>query len=75
METKLILNPFGSTFGKLRRDEKSFFHTLLGFTPYWDFKTSNAIHVNSPGVNTSDEKLNLSAIYEILLKPMLSMEA
>ena len=35
---KLILTRFGDTFGTLRFDEKSFFHTLLGFTPYWDYK-------------------------------------
>ena len=36
-KTKLILTRFGSTFGTLRFDEKSFFHTLLGFTPFWDY--------------------------------------
>ena len=35
-KNKLVLNCFGSTFGTLRFDEKSFFNTLLGFTPYWD---------------------------------------
>ena len=35
-KVKLILTRFGSTFGTLRFDEKSFFHTLLGFEPYWD---------------------------------------
>ena len=32
-KVKLILTRFGETFGTLRFDEKSFFHTLLGFTP------------------------------------------
>ena len=33
-KTKLILTRFGSTFGTLRFNEKSFFNTLLGLTPY-----------------------------------------
>ena len=33
-KTKLFLTRFGSTFGTLRLDEKSFFITLLGFTPF-----------------------------------------
>ena len=33
-KVKLILTRFGITFGTLRFDEKSFFHTLLGFDPY-----------------------------------------
>ena len=31
---KLILTRFVETFGTLRFDEKSFFHTLLGFIPH-----------------------------------------
>ena len=57
MKTKLILTRFGSTFDVLRFDEKSFLKTLLGFTPFWDYEPTNAIHVKSisPGVyaNTS----------------------
>ena len=51
MKAKLILTPFGSTFGTLRFIEKSFFHTLLKFTPYWNYKPTNAIHSDSPGVS------------------------
>ena len=40
----------------------------MGFTPYWDYKSTNAIHANSPGVYTSDKVLSLSTIKEILLK-------
>ena len=59
-KVKLILSRFGDTFGTLRFDEKSFFHTLLGFTPYWDYK---------PGVYTSDKIiLNLNTINKIHLK-------
>ena len=36
MRTKLILTRFGGTFGTLRSDEKSFFITLLNFTPNGD---------------------------------------
>ena len=33
-KVKIILTRFGETFGTLRFDEQSFFHTILGFTPY-----------------------------------------
>ena len=57
---KLILTRFGDTFGTLKFDDKSFFHTLLGFTPYWDYK---------PGVYSSDKViLNLNTINKIHLK-------
>ena len=59
-KVKLILTHFGETFETLRFDEKSFFHTLLGFTPYWDYK---------PGVYTSNKIfLNLNTINKIHLK-------
>ena len=59
-KVKLILTRFGDTFGTLRFDEKSFFHTLLGFEPYWDYK---------PGVYSSDKIiLNLNTINKIHLK-------
>ena len=50
---KFTLTCFGSTFVMLRFDEKSFFSTLLGFPTCWDHKPTNAIHTDSPGVNTS----------------------
>ena len=43
MKAKLILTPFI----KLRNTEKTFFITLLGFTPFWNFKPSKTIHVNN----------------------------
>ena len=59
-KVKLILSRFGSTFETLRFDKKSFFHTLLGFTPYWDYK---------PGDYTSDKTiLNLNTVNKIHLK-------
>ena len=64
----LFLTRFGSTFGTLRFDEKSFFNTLLGFTPYWDYKPTNAIHADSPGVYTNDKILNIYTIDKIHLK-------
>ena len=68
-KVKLILTRFGDTFGTLRFDKKSFFHTLLGFTPYWDYKPTNAIHADTPGVYTSDKIiLNLNTINKIHLK-------
>ena len=68
-KVKIILTRFGLTFGTLRFDEKSFFHTLLGFDPYWDYKPTNAIHADSPGVYSNDKViLNLNTIHKIHLK-------
>ena len=58
--TKNILTRFGSTFGALNFDEKSFFNILLSFTPYLEYKPNNTIHAGSPGAYTSDEILYLS---------------
>ena len=55
-------------FGTLRFNEKSFINTSLGFTPYWDYKPTNAIYADSPGVNTSDKLINLSTIDKIRIK-------
>ena len=64
---KLILTRFGETFRTLRFDKKSFFHTLLGFTPYWDYKPTNTIH--APVVYTSDKIiLNLNTVNKNRLK-------
>ena len=67
-KTKLISTRFRSTFGTLRFDEKTFLNILLGFAPYWDYKSNNAIHADSPGVHTNDKILNLNTIKKILLK-------
>ena len=73
MKTKIILkfkNNNGKTkfaLGTLRFDERSFFHTLLGFTPYWDYKPTNS-NIPIPGVYTSDKILNLNTINKIHLK-------
>ena len=68
MEAKLLLTRFGSTFGTLKFDERSFFNTVLGFAPYWDYKPTNAIHADSSGVYTSDKILKLCTIHKINLK-------
>ena len=64
MKTKIIIKYIGGqkmfVLGTLRIDERSFFHTLLGFTLYWDYKP--------PGVYTSDKILNLNTINKIHLK-------
>ena len=64
MKTKNILKYIGGRemfiLGTLRFDERSFFHTLLGFTPYWDYKP--------PGVYTTDKISNLNTINKIHLK-------
>ena len=41
-----------------------FSNTLLAFTPFWDYKPTKTIHVDSPGVYTSEELLYLSTIDE-----------
>ena len=46
--------------GTLRFDEKSFFHTLLGFDPYWDYKPAktNSVYTNDKiilNLNTTDK--------------------
>ena len=64
MKTKIILKYIGGrkmfVLGTLRFDERSFVHTLLGFSPYWDYKP--------PGVYTSDKILNINTINKIQLK-------
>ena len=60
MKTKIIFDYFSS----LRFNNKSFFHTLLGFTPYWDYKPTNS----SPGVYISDKISNLNTKNKIHLK-------
>ena len=53
----------------MRFDDKSFFHTLLGFDSYWDYKPTIAIHADFPGVYTNDKDiLNLNTINKIHLK-------
>ena len=55
--------------GTLRFDKQSFFHTLLGFPPYWDYKPNNSNHVLISGVYPSDKiVLNLNTIDKIHLK-------
>ena len=70
-KTKFILKYKGGqdkfSLGTLRFDERSFFHTLLGFEPYWDYKPTNSNHVVIPGVYTSDKILNLSTTNKIHL--------
>ena len=72
-KTKIIFdfknnrNAFG--LGTVRFDERSFLHTLLGFTPYWDYKPTNSNHDAIPGVYTSDKiLLNLNTKDKIHLK-------
>ena len=58
-----------SALGTLRFDKQSFFHTLLGFSPYWDYKPNNSSHVLIPGVYPSDKIIfNLNTIDKIHLK-------
>ena len=66
MKTKIILkyknNETGLfALGTLRFDDRSFFHTLLGFAPYWDYKPTNSNRDGNPGVYTGNKILNLSS--------------
>ena len=68
-KVRLIFSSFPNSFGTLRFDNKSFFHTLLGFDPYWDSEPTNAIQADFPGVYTNDKDiLNLYTINKIHLK-------
>ena len=64
MKTKIILkyNDWRENFGlgTLRFDKISFFHTLLGHHPYFDYKV--------PGVYNSKKILNLNTTNKIHLK-------
>ena len=42
---------------------------MSGFKPYWDYKPTNTVHVDSPGVvNTSEKVLYLSTRSKIRFK-------
>ena len=72
MKTKNLIKYKGGQkkfgLGRLRFDEKYFFHTLLGFEPYWDYKPTNFNHVAIATVYISDKILNLSITNKIRLK-------
>ena len=40
----------------------------MAFTPFWDYKPTNAIHGDSPGVYTSEKILNLGTLDKIHIK-------
>ena len=48
--------------------KKILFKTFLRYTPYWDYKPTNAYHADGPRVYTSDKNLNLGTIDENRLK-------
>ena len=48
--------------------KNSFFNSLLGFTPYWDYNLTNTILVDRPGVEASEKISNLTTIEENQLK-------
>ena len=57
METKLIVR---YEIKAMRFDEKSFFSTILGFPPYWDYKSHNEY--------VEEKIINLNIIYKLHLK-------
>ena len=48
--------------------KKLFLYTLLGFTPYWDYKPTNPNYADSPGLYTIEKKINLSTIEKLHFK-------
>ena len=71
MKNEVILKYIGVgaqqkyVLGTLRFDEKSFFHSLLGFEPYWDFKPTIFFRFGIPNVYISDKILYLSTTNKI----------
>ena len=45
-----------------------FLNRLFGFTPYWEYEPTNAYHLGSPGVYTTDKILYLITIDKLHLK-------
>ena len=68
MRTKLILTRFERNFVTLRLNEKAFFKILLGFPPFWDYKPTNTVHVDSLAVYTTEKFITLSTIDKIHMK-------
>ena len=54
--------------GTLRFDENSFFHTLLGFEPYWDYKPNQFYHLDIPTVYIKGKIVDLNITNKIHLK-------
>ena len=44
-----------------------FFILFLGFTPFWDYKPTNAFLTDSPGVYSKEKFLNLNTVKKIHL--------
>ena len=65
---KIYIDSFWRNIWKIKVFEKPFFNTLLGFTLYWNYKSTKAIHVDFPGVYTSDKSLNLKTVDKTRLK-------
>ena len=68
MKTKIYLTRAGESFMPLRFDKTSLFITLLGFEPYWDYKTIYSNHLHIPTVYISDKILKLTTTNGIHLK-------
>ena len=59
MKIEPFLTHYGLLIGTSSFDDKSFFTTLLNFTPYWNYMPTNAIHADSPDVYSNGKTLNL----------------
>ena len=67
-ETQIHLTRSGANFGFPRFEEKSFFNTFSSFLSKCYHKPTNAIHFDSPIVNTSEKIMTLNTIDEIHIK-------
>ena len=68
MKTKPFLTRFGGIFGTLGFNDKSLFKKVLGCSPFWNYKQTNAKYAVSTGVYTSDKISKLKTIDKIDLK-------
>ena len=73
MKIKLNLTRFGGIFGRLTFDKKSCLKALMGFTPFWDYKPTNTIRAETPGVYISEKILYLITIMKFILNVILLM--
>ena len=64
-ENQTYFNPFWIDMWNVK---KSFFHTLLKFEPYWDYKPTNVFNSIAPGRYVNDKVLNINIINKIHLK-------
>ena len=68
IKTKHVSTRFEGFLERWDLMKNLFLRTLLGLPPYCDYKPTNAIHSDNPGVHTSEKLVNLSTIDKHHLK-------